>query len=118
MTAGAFGLTMVGIVLGLSGIPGWFALVRRTLFATDIGLVVVAPLIFFFAGDFLNDALHTGWGLVVYPFLVFVVCVALLYVRVFVLDRFADPRIGSLILFSATAIAALILGIVIPPLYE
>jgi hypothetical protein len=118
MTAGAFGLTMVGTVLALGAIPGWFARDRHALFATDVALVVVPPVSFFLAGDLLNDGLHMGIGLVVYPFLVLVACVVLFSARVIVLDRFTNPRRSSVICLVGMAIAAFVLGIVIPPLYE
>ena len=119
MTAGTFGLTMILGVLALAGVPGWVARSRRTLFVPDLLLVLLPPCVFYVSGYFLNPELHVGFGLIVYPFLVLVASVAILYARVFVFDRLSSaPRRNSLLSLLVMCILAAAAGALIPPLAE
>ena len=119
MTAGAFGLTMVATVLALGVIPGWVARSRRALFVSDIALILVPALLFYTSGYFFNKELHIGWGLIIYPFFALVASVTLLYARVFLFDRLhPNPSRNSVICLMSACVAAIVVGVIIPPLYE
>jgi hypothetical protein len=117
MSAGAFALTVVGATLAVGFVPVWVAHLRRTLFASDLALIAVPALLLYGSGVRFNSELRVGFGLIVYPFLTLVACVAVFYVRVFLLDRWRpNPRaLACLIVASVLSVAV---GAIIPPFYE
>lgn len=120
MTAGAFALTVVvGATLAVGSVPAWVAHVRRTLFASDLALIALPVLLLYGSGVHFNPELGVGFGLIVYPFLTLVACVVVLYVRVFLLDCWLlNPRRNSLACLVVASVLSVVVGAVIPPLYE
>jgi len=117
MNTSALGLIVV--VLAFAALPIWFARSRDVLFASDIALLILPPLAFWASGSLLNPAWRSGLGEFVYPFVALALCVALLYARVFLLDRLrVNPQSNSMIALVGTFIVAVVVGFVVPPLYE
>lgn len=119
MTASAFALTVVGATLVVGLVPAWVARLRRTLFPSDLALIALPALLLYGSGVCFNPQLQVGLGLIVYPFLTLVACVAVLYVRVFVLDPWhPNPRANSLGCLIVASVLSIAVGAAIPPLYE
>ena len=119
MTVGAFALTIFGATLAVAFVPAWVARLRHTLFSSDLALIAVPALLLYGSGVLFNPELRIGFGLFVYPYLTFVVCIAVLCVRVFLLDRWhPDPRRNSLICLFVASAVSVVIGVVVPPLYE
>jgi hypothetical protein len=110
---------MVSAVLAFSILPGSVARSRRTLFVSDIALMVLPPLLFYATGNLLNPELQVGWGFIVYPFLVLVACVGTLYMRVFLFDHVSpNPLRNTVVCLTVASVLATMLGGFIPPLYD
>jgi uncharacterized membrane protein YfcA len=110
---------LIVVILAFAVIPAWVARSRNVLFVSDLALLVIAPLLFWASGSFLNPAWHNGLGDVVYPFVAIAAAVVVFYARVFVVDRIrSNPRSNSAIAFVTAAVVGVLVGFVIPPLYE
>jgi hypothetical protein len=117
MTGSALGLAL--LIAAPAILPGWVARSRGVLYPSDVALLVLAPLGFLLSGSLLNPSWRQGLGEFVYPFVALAVSVAVFYLRVFVLDRLrAHPRSNSVIAFVGALIAAVAIGLMVPPLYE
>ena len=100
-------------------VPVWSAYRRHKLFFLDPVLVLAAPALLYMSGSLLNPAWDTGFGPLVYPLGASGAAVALLWLRVFVIDTVVpSPRKSSLFCFGVGVLAAIIVGAVVPPLYE
>jgi hypothetical protein len=119
MTVSAFALAIFGATLPVAFVPAWVAHLRHTLFSSDLALIAVPALLLYGSGVFFNPELSIGFGLFAYPYLAFVLCIAVLYVRVFLLDHWhRDPRRNSLICLFVASVLSVVIGAVVPPLYE
>jgi len=117
MTAGAFAATLVAGVLALSPIPVWVARTRRTLYGWDIALLLLPTVTFCVVGDVLNPELQMGFGLVAYPFLTFVASLAILYARIFWLDRVTRRSFrNSVICLALACMIAILSALLVPSL--
>ena len=117
---------MTSIVLGFAFwilvaaiLPVWFAFRRHKLFFLDLALLLATPALLYVSGSLLNPAWDVGFGPLLYPFGASGAAVALLWLRVFVIDTVVpSPRRSSLFCFGVGVLAAIIAGAVLPPLYE
>ena len=113
------GLVLV-ICAGAVSMPPLIHAKRNRNFSVSDLLLPVAPafLLFIFLVAFNADA-RVGWAYAVYPFLCATACVALLYIRVFVLPtgRRLRPKLSLWLLITAS-VAASIFGVFAPPWYE
>jgi hypothetical protein len=94
------------------------ALRKRTLFISDAGTVIFAPLLFFGLG-YLRPEFCIGFGLIVWPCITLVLGCLLFWLRVVILDRvLPHPRLNSLVLCITYIVIAILCGLFIPPLSE
>ena len=113
--------TTLGItaeILAFAIPPVWIARSRGKLFVWDFVQLLATPSVLFLCVLFLNSG-EIGLGPVVYPFFGVVLAVAILYIRVFVVDRYAiDFRRNSVACLLAGSVVAAILGSFAPGLPE
>ncbi|WP_426701170.1 hypothetical protein ACPPVV_17655 [Rhodanobacter sp. Col0626] len=102
------------LLLAIAAIPIVFAQRKHVLFVSDLGLLLLPTIAFVFSAIFLRKE-DVGFGLLRYPFMVFFASEALLWVRVFILDRFSlKARACSIVLLLLACLGAVTLGILVP----
>ncbi len=82
MSAGTLALFVVAALLLAASFPIGTAAKSKTLFASDIGLVLLPVPAFIACLLLFNEPAKTGWALIGYPFLVLAISVAALFLRV------------------------------------
>ena len=119
MSAGAFALLVVSLLLLAATYPVRYAFRSKTLFATDIGLVLLPAPTFIASLLAFNEPAKTGWAVIGYPFLVLAISVAALFIRVFALPQVGiPPKVGSLVAVVLAVVAAAAFGAFVGPWYE
>ena len=119
MSASTFALLIVMVLLLAAVLPVRTAAQSKTLFATDIGLVLLPAPAFMACLATFNEPAQTGWATIGYPFLVLAVSVAALFVRVYALPPIGvSPKIGSLVALVFSVFAAAAFGAFVGPWYE
>jgi hypothetical protein len=112
-------LVLVAVPLALAVVPVAAARRSRSLFATDIGLVILPAVAFVVSVGTFNEAAQIGWALIIYPFLIVWLSVAALYVRVFFLPRVGvRPSVGATGTLLLAIAAASAFGAMVAPWYE
>lgn len=106
-------------LLAFTAVPIVSARRSGGLLGTDIALLLAPAGAFLVALILFNKPALTGWAFILYPWLVLVCSVGALYVRVFLLSRLgvaASP--ASKACLVVCTLAAVVFGLLTPPLYE
>ena len=93
---------------------------RHGLYAiADIGLLILPSICLLTGITTLNSPAKTGWAFLVYPVTCSIICMLILYVRFFIIERFfpSKPAISVVVLAIACALA-FFFGAIAAPLYE
>jgi hypothetical protein len=119
MSAGTFAVLLILVPLLLAAVPACYAYESGSLFAADVGLLLLPAPVFLVSLLAFNKPAHVGWAGIAYPFVVFWLSVIILYIRVFLLPPIGlKPRSAALsTLIVAIAVAAFF-GAFVPPFYE
>lgn len=111
--------TLLGITAAFSFPALLHARKTRTLSFSDCALPIVPAASFLIGMEIFNSAAQVGYAFLVYPPLVIVLSLSLLYARVYFLGGVkASPRKLSFCILVAACTAAFLLGVAVPPWYE
>jgi|GEM_PF-4130737 len=112
------GLMIAGL-FGVLAFPALHYAKRAGVLSFSELALPIAPAICFLIGlQALNAPAQVGYAFVIGPILCSVISLILLYVRVFAFGSLkAQPRLAGFILVAA-CLAALILGVTVPPWYD
>jgi hypothetical protein len=112
-------LAGVAALLVFVAVPVVWARRSGGLLETDIALLVVPAGAFLVALALFNKPALTGWAFILYPWLVLVCSVGVLYVRVFLLPRIGvAASVASKACLAVCTLAAVVFGSITPPFYE
>lgn len=105
--------------LASAAIPAAVAHRSKSLYVTDLALLI-APLIGFLAALIaFNQPALTGWAFVLYPVIIVALTIVLFHLRVFLLPRFGiSTRTASRGVLVFAVVASATLGAFVSPFYE
>ncbi len=119
MGTGELAFSVVALIALLAAIPIRSAVRRSAMFETDYLLLALPTALFCASVVLLNPEPWSMWTLIFYGFFTFFLSVAVLFARVFVLDRLASsPRLNSSVCFALASAVAFIAGATIRQIYE
>ena len=87
-------------------------------FFADAAAVVLSPVIFFVVGA-MREGLRTGWALLLWPIIIFVVCAYIYGAKVLLLDDQirTGRRVANAFLITCVTVAA-VMALTVSPWYE
>jgi hypothetical protein len=121
MRLSAFGYLVLVVLLGAPVVAVasvTHLLKRKRAHLTDLGTVLLPPVLFVIVGRTRSD-LQIGWAMLIWPILIAAASMYALGLKVALFDgRVLETRMSSRVLFAACLAASLLLALTISPWYD
>lgn len=121
MRLSAFGYTVFSILVAapilVVASSVWVAR-RGRFFMADIAAIFLPPVVFFAVG-MLREELRTGWALILWPIIIFVVCAYAYSAKAVYLNRrVKNPSRSANIFLLTCMVAAAVAALAVPPWHD
>ncbi len=122
MKLSAFGYLVMFTLLGapVSALYALYQAIKRAKFhVSDIGTLLVPPLIFLFVGRYFRPVLQTGWAMILWPIIIVVIAMYAFALKVAAIEsRLSNHRAASIWLFIFISVLSLIVSFSVGPWYD